>query len=282
MVDEGKITNNDIGSISPDIAQIEKELEREIEAVSKKSAAVISGVGVKDDPPLAKQVEENEGKKDQPEKAKSKISKLLLMGLKKQKNFIKSIGEFILSERMQKIFREAYGGLRSGDMVTKLVSGLFFLCIFTSVVTVLLFFQRFYLHYSSSELSQSRAQVSQNLGQFMQKQSEHAKQRYSEVVLGAFTVDMKPSDENEADGGLTVAELEITIQCDSKDTRYFIEERLHDAQDQVVGVLASVQREHLLTKTGKKKLKKAMLDQLNVWLPSGEVIDLFFSKLIMS
>lgn len=79
-----------------------------------------------------------------------------------------------------------------------------------------------------------------------------------------------------------MAELEITVECDDKDTRYYIEENLPRARDQITGILTSLDRDDMLTRDGKKKLKKKLIDQLNMWLPKGKVEELFISNQLLN
>ena len=161
---------------------------------------------------------------------------------------------------------------------------LFFLGLSGIIAALGLAYHRYVILTDLHKLELAGAQeTSKNLGDFIQKQSEHAKKKFATLALGKFTVDLKVVEGMTLSRGvLNVAELEITIECDNKETRYYIEDHLTRARDQITGVLTSVDRDELLTREGKHKLKKRLLDHLNAWLPNGKVEELFISNQLLN
>jgi flagellar basal body-associated protein FliL len=125
-----------------------------------------------------------------------------------------------------------------------------------------------------------------NLNEFFQRKSDEAKRKNSIQSLGTFTVELKSAepkqDAERAQGVMNLADLEIVVQCDEKTTCEFIEERMPLVRNEVTGVFVALDRDELLSREGKHRLRKKLIDKLNAWLPKGKVIDLFFDKLIVS
>jgi flagellar basal body-associated protein FliL len=105
----------------------------------------------------------------------------------------------------------------------------------------------------------------------------------SMLNLGLFTIALKPVAERSKKGSFVdMAEAELFAECDSQATHDFLEENLAQARSQLSGVFLGVDREELLTREGKRKLKKRVLELLNGWLPRGKVKNIYFSKLIVA
>jgi len=179
---------------------------------------------------------------------------------------------------------QMFVALKGPDAPSRNMAILFFLSLIM-VATVFGVSLRRYLQYRQAHpvaAGDSAPDVSQNFGEFIQKQADSAKQRVSQVKLGKFTVSLQPVEGPQAAPGvLSVAEVEIVVLCDNRETRFYIEERIAMAQDQITAVLGTLDREDLLGREGKKRLKKQLMDKLNEWLPNGRVDDLFFSSLLV-
>jgi flagellar basal body-associated protein FliL len=50
----------------------------------------------------------------------------------------------------------------------------------------------------------------------------------------------------------------------------------------MTNVFVALDREDLLSREGKRKLKNIIIKKLNGWLPHGKVEDLHYSKLLVS
>ncbi|OFZ55960.1 MAG: hypothetical protein A2428_11950 [Bdellovibrionales bacterium RIFOXYC1_FULL_54_43] len=188
------------------------------------------------------------------------------------------------SRAVRDVIVQMFEAVRGGDLPSRRMAILFFVGVLGVVIVLSIVYER-YIRYQDLRKYQSTAaeQTSRNLGEFIQKQAEHAKHKFSTLTLGKFTVDIAPIDSPRPVRGVnSVAEVEIVIECDSKETRYFIEDNLARAQDQITNVFASLTRDDLLSRDGKKKLKARLIEKLNGWLPSGKVQDLFFNDLVIS
>jgi flagellar basal body-associated protein FliL len=108
-------------------------------------------------------------------------------------------------------------------------------------------------------------------------------QASSMLNLGLFTIALKPVAERPTTGSfVNMAEVEIFAECDGKETQEYLEENLAQARNQLNGVFLSVDREELLTRDGKRKFKKRILELLNGWLPHGKIRAVYFSKLVVA
>src|SRR6185312_11573456 len=124
----------------------------------------------------------------------------------------------------------------------------------------------------------------QNLDDFIAKQAELAKRKFSVQSLGSFTVEIKtPKEEtHRAAGVMNLADLEIVVECDVKSTCDFVEGRTAQIRNLVTDVLVPMEREDLLSKSGKAALKKKIIEKINSWLPAGKIENLYFDKLVVN
>jgi flagellar basal body-associated protein FliL len=103
------------------------------------------------------------------------------------------------------------------------------------------------------------------------------------LSLGQFTIALKPVPGRPTGGSfVNMAEVELYAECDTGATHDFLEENLAQARSQLSGVFLSVDREELLSRDGKRKLKRRILELLNGWLPRGKIKEIYFSKLVVA
>jgi flagellar basal body-associated protein FliL len=181
---------------------------------------------------------------------------------------------------------EIFHGLRSPDRPTRRMSLLFFLC-FLGVFAVFGAAIHRYLKIREIRIELARSarvdEGAEHFGEFVRKQAAEAKHKSSLMGLGQFTVELKPvPNQKVVPGVVNMAEVELVIECDSKETREYIEDNLAQARNQVTDVLFLLDREAVLTREGKRKLRKTLIEKLNLWLPKGKVEELYFSKLVVS
>lgn len=128
-----------------------------------------------------------------------------------------------------------------------------------------------------------------NFGDFIKKQADEAKLRHSTQSLGVFSIELK-APPKDADGNtpkrsksvMDLAEVEIIVECDEKETCDFIEDRMPLVRNEVTGLFTAMERDDLLSREGKRKLRNKIQAKLNLWLPSGKVQNIYFTKLIIS
>lgn len=246
-----------------DLARLEKELE----AKQDEKPASTEGKGAKP----AKSAGKGKGKK------KAKPDKPQVLWTVRVEQAWDAV-----RVRVVEIFR----GLRSPDRPTRRMSLLFFASllgiavVFGAAVGRYFAIRRIRLELSrSSHVDEGAA----HFGEFVRKQAEENKHKSSLMSLGQFTVELKPvPNQRPVPGVVNMAEVEFAIECDNKETRDYIEDNLAQARNQVTDVLFDLDREAILTREGKKKLRKALIEKLNLWLPKGKVEDLYFSKLVVS
>ena len=125
--------------------------------------------------------------------------------------------------------------------------------------------------------------MSGQLSEFLERQAQEAKWKNTTLGLGDFVIDLKrKGDEVKAPGVNNMASLEIFIECDTRETCEYIEGSSVQARSQVSNALIQIDREELLSKDGKRKIKKAIIDRLNTWLPKGRIENLYVTKLVVS
>ena len=121
------------------------------------------------------------------------------------------------------------------------------------------------------------------IGDFMQKQANIAKQGSTNLALGTFTIELNPvPGMRPAPGVLNLAEVEIFLQLDAKETRNYMLDHQIKLRNQITKSMQAVDREELLTLQGKKRFKAKIQKNLNEWLPEGKVEEVFFSKLLVN
>jgi len=188
------------------------------------------------------------------------------------------------------LFLEVFRGLRSPDGPTQRMSIFFFLTLFVLVGLGFLTVQR-----SIRQRHEREASVAAAKEEAADKSAEAAllgnPEAFKETArstsmldLGAFTIELKavPGHPPKKGGFMNMAEVQLVIECDSQETHTYIEENLVQARSQVTDIFLSMDREELLSREGKRKLKKRLMERLNGWIPRGKVQNVFFSKLVVA
>jgi flagellar basal body-associated protein FliL len=105
----------------------------------------------------------------------------------------------------------------------------------------------------------------------------------AQAYVGVFTVELKPPGGRKSPPGvLNIAEIEITMQCDSKETCTWVESHLNEVKDRVASVFIAFDREEVLSLPGKREMKTEIRRQVNALLDHGEITDVFFVRLIIN
>lgn len=180
---------------------------------------------------------------------------------------------------------EVFQGLKSPDRLTRQMSALFVVCVAGTILfsTWTLVRLKSRLHFEKKKVQVAEASASKNLGEFFRKQHDEAMIKAVMANLGSFTLELKAVPGMKVGPGANnIAEIEIEAECESKETRLFIEANLPQVKNELTNVFTALDRAELLSRDGKRKLKKQIRDRLNKWLPSGKVVELYISKLIVS
>ena len=109
--------------------------------------------------------------------------------------------------------------------------------------------------------------------------------RSNTFTLGTFNIELRRPTNQTPQSARTVlntAEIEIVLICDSIDTREYLEDHVVQTKNQLTDSLTSLERDELMSRGGKRRLKKKMLKSLNQWLLKGKVNEIYFSSLIIS
>ncbi len=193
------------------------------------------------------------------------------------------------SGRPPRAFGEALSELAksvvSPDKPTRRAGWIFFLtlalALFLLFVTIRRWVAPKYADVPSSGHTES--DTSGQMSEFLERQHQEEKWKSTTLGLGDFVIDLKrKGDEVKAPGVNNVASLELFIECDTRETCEYIEGSSVQTRSQVTNALIQIDREELLSKDGKRKIKKAIIDRLNTWLPKGRIENLYITKLVIS
>lgn len=176
-------------------------------------------------------------------------------------------------------------GLVSRDPPTRRMAALFLLSSVGLIAVLTVGVQRI-LHKtrkSPADLAASQS-TGKHLGDFIQKTADEARLKAGQISLGIFTIELKPSPDQKKTRSyvFNLAELEIHLSCDSKETRDYIEENLPKARNQITNYFTAVDRSALMTREGKRRIKDELTQKLNLWLPRGKIEEIYFTKFVMN
>jgi flagellar basal body-associated protein FliL len=173
--------------------------------------------------------------------------------------------------------------LISSDQPTRKMARYFFVSV-AGIVFVLVA-SGIYFHDVRLKLKAASTEQGKNLGDFLAKQAEEAKLKFTSQSLGTFSIELKTADGvqgKRSQGVMNLAEIEIVVTCDEKETCDFLEDNMPQVRNQLTDVFTAMERDDLLSKEGKRRLKGRVLQKLNLWLPKGKIENLYFDKLVVS
>jgi len=179
-------------------------------------------------------------------------------------------------------FFELASSLFSHDPLTRRVALIFFMS-FIGMVSLASFALRNYWEARKEFLIAEAKIRSEKLKVIIKKEAEEARRKASLLKVGTFLLEMKQIvGQRLSPGQINMAEVELSILCDSAETRGFVESHLIQVRNQLTGVFTALDREELLTREGKRRIKAILIRRINDWLPHGHVEDIYFSKLLIS
>lgn len=122
-----------------------------------------------------------------------------------------------------------------------------------------------------------------------------------QLNLGEFMLELRPRQEEAGDAKgtkvyskdhMNIATIELIAECDTVDTCHFVEEHIVQVRDQMILILTGLEREVLMSREGKQKVKRALIDRLNRWLGDHGISDktlnkapienLYFNRLVLT
>jgi flagellar basal body-associated protein FliL len=183
--------------------------------------------------------------------------------------------------------RQVFGGLLSPDWPTRRMSMLFVLRLAGVVVVATLSVHRYRVLKARGEFASEQPGPAgvEHLGDFIGKQALEARRKNTTLVVGTFYVELRYNAEVDSTklvpGVASAAEVEVVAECDLKKTCDFIEQHGSQARNEIINVLVPMDRDELMSRDGKRRLKKAIQDRLNAWIQDGRVENVYFSRLIV-
>lgn len=211
---------------------------------------------------------------------------------KKKKKKSKKAGDVLWTVRLENFwnfawvqFKEIVSGILSPDPGTRRMAVLFIFSCLGLCTVIVLSWQRYYFLTRLPTITGSPTMTdgAKNLGDFIERQADEAKRKFTLIGVGEFTVELKRrTKDREVAGVMHMAEIEIVAECDSKETCAYVGDYIHQVRNQVTNVFTAVDRDELMSTDGKKKIKKAIMQKMNLWLPKGKIENIYFSKLVLS
>ncbi len=184
-------------------------------------------------------------------------------------------------------FVEILVGLISSDAPTRKMSVFFFLSLIVTVwISLQALTQMKHRAVPNAAVVAAAAHGQEHAGakpvdDDLEKEGEKKPQMgASMLTVGAFTVDLKPQPSlRKKAAGADLADVTLVLECDATETYDYLSQRLPQLKSQITNVFIDLERDELLTREGKLKLKAKLMDRINAWIPKGKVQNIFFSKL---
>ena len=208
-----------------------------------------------------------------------------------------------VSSEKRKIFtketlKELFFGFRSRDAATRKMTIFFYLSLFVFIGLMGSFGKNWYRRFSTKKKIEAAMLI-----EAAKKAPHGLKAKEKELIklqlnLGEFMLELRPRHEDEegkkaySKDRMNIATIEIIAECDSVDTCHFIEEHIIQVRDQMILILTGLEREVPMSREGKQKVKRALIDKLNHWLGEHGVSDkasskspienLYFNRLVLT
>ncbi len=203
------------------------------------------------------------------------------------------LGLFV--DRQWGILKEMLGSFRTGDPRTRRMVVVFVFSILSVVGVSVLSIYRVISVVREHQQAQRERDAAQSMSEFFARQADESQKKSFTAILGEFSFEVKDSptyrdpEMSEAEfrrlqasaGVVQVAEAEIMVECTTEETCHFIEKALPVVRNYVTNVLIEIEREELMTREGKRRVRKQIADRINGWLGSPRVTNVYFSKLVL-
>jgi hypothetical protein len=126
-----------------------------------------------------------------------------------------------------------------------------------------------------------RAQEDAEYARKLNELSAPMHRHLSEITLGEFKLPIR-SDKPTDFGTKNMGMAEVVLLCDSPETRKWIQENIPVVRNEVLKAFSPMDREELLTKDGKLKLKNLIIKKLNAFLPEGTIQEIYFPRFVLA
>jgi len=179
-------------------------------------------------------------------------------------------------------FRELLLALKSADAPTRRAAVLFHLGILGVLAVLFLSILHLKHRLNPVHVQTIEEQQAEILKQILEKE-KMSKEQHAEIFrVGSFGMQMKDvAGSKPLPGVVGMAELEIQVQCDTKETCQYLAENVIPLKDLVAPMLNPMDRDVLMSVEGKEKLKLTLQDKMNRWLPKGHIEKVFLSRLLI-
>lgn len=193
--------------------------------------------------------------------------------------------------------KDLFLGFRSPDKATRKMTGFFYISIFVFIALLGSTGKNWYRSQAAKKKALAALQVEAD------KKAPHVlKEKEKEAIklqlnLGEFMLELRPRHE-EGDGKayekdrMNIATIEIIAECNSVEICHFVEQHIVQVRDQMILMLTGLEREVLMSREGKLKVKRALIEKLNHWLGQQGVSEkgshkapienLYFNRLVLT
>jgi|GEM_PF-4515254 len=178
-------------------------------------------------------------------------------------------------------------GVRSRDPAVRRMTWVFLGSVLGAFVLLGAAAHRFYQGVAERRKVEAERDAAKTMTEFLTRQAEERRRRVFSSNLGEFSFELSQGGGRDGESapqplGVTgLAEAEIIVECDTAETCEYVDKSLPVIRDQVTAALTEVDREELIHREGKQRIRKAIVDRINQVLPRGRVINAFFGRLVI-
>jgi flagellar basal body-associated protein FliL len=179
---------------------------------------------------------------------------------------------------LREFIRELYRCLRSPDAPTRRGAIVFFIAgtLWVGVCIVAVYQIRLIFHLPQNmDLQNAEKEAA---ARRLEKEKTFHEAKPLMFRAGSFEIQMKEHGRPRV-GSVSVAELEVVVQCSTEATCHYLEANTVGLKDQVAAIFLPIEREELMSVEGKERLKLEITNKVNRWLPSGKIEKVYFSRL---
>ena len=174
-------------------------------------------------------------------------------------------------------------GLGSRDAPTRRMTWFFWLSILAALLTIVAGIGYWAELRKQRLILQQEQEASRKVEEDLERQGRETELKGRVMNLGSFSLELKKVEGQRANQGvMQMADLDIWAVCDTPETCSYIEDHSNEAKNQVTNALTPLDRNELMSRDGKRRIKKAICDRLSKWLGQsrgGQVQQIWFSKM---
>lgn len=179
---------------------------------------------------------------------------------------------------------ELVESIQSPDAPTRQMTYLFFASLFGLFVVIGIGFFKYreFQHWKATESPEALAKQKEE--RLAKKNEEDRKKRQRFMLpVGEISVELRATAQSpRIEGTLNIATIGFVFECDTEETCLFFEDKKDQVRHQITVFLTTVDRLEMLSREGKRKIKKAVLERVNAWVGSIEAESKFNAVYISS